>query len=1040
VGSSSKKPKQQVADYLMSLHAGVCHTVDAIKRIRVNEKDGWSGKITSNTTLNINLPSLFGGNKKEGGLVGLVEVLFGNADQVLPDRLIAKMGQGADGTPGFRGITSLFFTGGGAESAAGFRWSSNSPYMRPVDVTVQRAPKGFYPAKALIPAGVDVAATTELIARHTSTYSAAGPVRTPQVAFITSDQVHFHVSQWTSASPTLPTSWNKYDFSRQGFGAASSVLEYGPVDYDPPEQGTSDRADAFWASRFDISGSNTYPAGASGAVASERGGICAGIYSNQLFLKLPPTAPPGAIPTNVSAQNARTVAVGPDGKVYTVQHSETLPIVTIRVYSGTTLELLNTVTLGGFATNGNYLASAESGVLYILRRGNNYYPGSSIFHTGLWTVDLSTWTSSGPFLLPATLTGTVTNEDFRVFGDTVVRGYSDYNTRTMYAEWIRMIPPVYTRADANPAHIIFECLTNNDWGIGLPSAMLDIPSFVAAADILYDEALGLSMMWSTQTNIESFVNDVLGHIDGTYGVDPQTGKIYLSLIRGGYSTGDLFRLTPDNCTLTRFQRKSLSETINEVVVTWTNPLNEQEETVTVHDLANYSSQGVLNSSSSNYYGVRSAELATRLALRDLSRAAAPMASFEADVDRSGWSVKPGDPVLLTYPEYGISELPVRVTSVNYGRPGASKVQITMVEDVFSTPSTAYVDISGSLNEGPSTWNPAPLTYFLGGSAPYYFVSREIGSSAALAMDASEAYMALLGAANGISGIEVLTPTTDALGYTVYENQGSIEPAGRAATSSALALEAISTGVTFTGITGSVSPVAGLFLWIGSGDPATSELAVISEVGSGLTLKRGLLDTTPKAWPAGTTVWLITPGSDITDPDLRLAGQTVSYKLLPRSPRAILDESWAPVVTATSDDRQHLPYRPANVTINGSYWPSQTMYPLVVAFARRNRITEEPVVRSWTDADVTPEAGQTVTATLRRVDTNAVLAETTGITGTSVSLDSTYSGEVTLTLTSVRDGLSSYQPFVHRFTLTALRKTETGETRILESGETRILEN
>ena len=43
------------------------------------------------------------------------------------------------------------------------------------------------------------------------------------------------------------------------------------------------------------------------------------------------------------------------------------------------------------------------------------------------------------------------------------------------------------------------------------------------------------------------------------------------------------------------------------------------------------------------------------------------------------------------------------------------------------------------------------------------------------------------------------------------------------------------------------------------------------------------------------------------------------------------------------------------------------------------------------------------------------------------------------VTSARDGLSSYQPFTHTFTLLTRRITETGEDRITEDGESRILE-
>lgn len=1040
---SSKKPEQQVADYMMSIHFGVAHEVDSIERVKINDKVAFEGRQSSNTTLSINLPNLFGGAKKEGGARGLIEVLMGAADQLLPTRLALKLGGTPDSIPAFRGITSLFFTGGGTQASEGFYWTSNSPYLRPVDVTVRRSPKGFYPAKALIPEGLDMAATSEVLARHTATYYPPGAYTIPRVAFISPDRVDFHLAQWTSAFPTLPANWSKYEFAKSGFVGEFMVPEYGPVSPGgPPGPGTSDNPNAFWAAASDISGSDTYPGDSTNIPVCERGGVCAGLSAGRLFVKLPPSAAPGSTPVNVSAEGAQALAVGPDGKIYTLWHDSSLASVTVRVYQGAALDLVKTITLSGFISGvDRYLISAETDTLYIIRNGNHSYPGASGSYVGLWTIDLLTWTVSGPSLLPPTLSSTLDNIniDFRVFGDVVVRGYSDYSSHTLWAEWIRIIPPKYTREDANPAHIIFECLTNTDWGLGLPVSQIDVASFTAAADTLYAEGLGLSMLWSNPSDLESFINDILGHIDGSYGIDPATGKIYLSLVRGGYSTSGLFELTPDNCKVTRFQRKSLSETVNEVVVTWTNPENEQEETVTVHDLANYSMQGVLNSASSNYYGVRNGTLATRLALRDLTRGAAPLASVEVDADRAAWKKKPGEVVLLTYPEYGLVQLPLRVMSVNYGRPGASKVQLSLVEDVFDTPDSAYVEVSGSLDDN-AVAPPTALEFVQGGSAPYYLVSQELGSSEASATNADEAYsMILASSATQLSNIDMQVATTNALGTTEYMGDGSLIVSGRATLSAGLALE-VTSSLAFSGFSGNVPPSVGGLVWIGSGDPKLSELALISTIGATLSVFRGVLDTTPKVWPAGTQVWFITPGLDAYDDTARLNGQTVSYKLIPSNPGGTLNPAWAPVTTVTIDNRQHLPYRPANVKLNGVAWPSAAAGPVVVSWSRRNRLLEDPVIRQWPDADVTPEAGQTVTATLRRVDTNAVLAETTGIAGTNVSLDSTYGGEVTLTLTSVRDGLSSYQPFVHQFTLATLRKTEAGETRVSESGETRILEN
>ena len=69
-----------------------------------------------------------------------------------------------------------------------------------------------------------------------------------------------------------------------------------------------------------------------------------------------------------------------------------------------------------------------------------------------------------------------------------------------------------TVAAMNPAHIIREALTNTLWGMGYNSGDLDNGSFTAAALALYNEGMGMCILWDTQKTIEDFVRLVLQHI------------------------------------------------------------------------------------------------------------------------------------------------------------------------------------------------------------------------------------------------------------------------------------------------------------------------------------------------------------------------------------------------------------------------------------------------------------------------------------------------------------------------------------------------
>lgn len=191
-GKSSSKTK--ISRYHMSQWWGVAMKVDAVLAVDYGEKTMWSGRITDTQTVSISNENLYGGDKKEGGVKGRMTVLMGDPQQVMPTALARRLGQQtSDYVPGFRGVTTLFFTGtgggtvtgyngkpvignqygvdvhdiiGGASvwdwafgrvdakgivaASAGFYWTANSPYLKQLAVTVERVPRQLDPATAAI--------------------------------------------------------------------------------------------------------------------------------------------------------------------------------------------------------------------------------------------------------------------------------------------------------------------------------------------------------------------------------------------------------------------------------------------------------------------------------------------------------------------------------------------------------------------------------------------------------------------------------------------------------------------------------------------------------------------------------------------------------------------------------------------------------------------------------------------------------------------------------------------------------------------------
>lgn len=122
-------PKQKITigyKYFLGVHFVLClGPVDYIRRIRVDKRTAWDGLANSGQIV-INKPTLFGSEKREGGISGTIDVLIGSDDQTANDYLAAKT---SAPTPAYRGVTGLvlrqFYIG-------------NSVSLRPFDMDIQR--------------------------------------------------------------------------------------------------------------------------------------------------------------------------------------------------------------------------------------------------------------------------------------------------------------------------------------------------------------------------------------------------------------------------------------------------------------------------------------------------------------------------------------------------------------------------------------------------------------------------------------------------------------------------------------------------------------------------------------------------------------------------------------------------------------------------------------------------------------------------------------------------------------------------------------
>jgi hypothetical protein len=276
----------------------------------------------------------------------------------------------------------------------------------------------------------------------------------------------------------------------------------------------------------------------------------------------------------------------------------------------------------------------------------------------------------------------------------------------------------------NPAHIVYECLTNREWGRGLAREVINEASFTIAADLLFNEGFGLCIKWARRDEISNFIQSVLDHIGATLYTDRTTALLTLTLIRGDYVMSSLPLYDPSNGLL-EIREASVSSfgpLVNEMMVSYHDPISDKDKSVTVQSVgALQASGGRFRSVKRTYSGLPSADLATRVAHRDLKASGVALRRFTLICDRRAYATVPGSVIRVRDLPRGIPEMAVRVGRVETGTQQDGKITLTVVQDVFSFPLTSF---TGS---EPARWIPPNIKPCLGRhrvfEVPYAMLAR-----------------------------------------------------------------------------------------------------------------------------------------------------------------------------------------------------------------------------------------------------------------------------------------------------------------------------
>lgn len=487
------------------------------------------------------------------------------------------------------------------------------------------------------------------------------------------------------------------------------------------------------------------------------------------------------------------------------------------------------------------------------------------------------------------------------------------------------------RGDANPMNVIYEILTDTDYGLSTPPAKIAIAEFITAGDQLYTEGLGFSMTLDRAKAARNVINEVERLVDGVL-YQTVDGLFHFALVRDDYDPETLQVFDESNITEVKsYTRASWTETHNSVMVRYSDRTNGYKETGAVaQDMANIQIQGREVRAQVNFPGVKHPDTAAIVAARELNQMSFPLARVTFMANRDAWGLVPGGVIKWNWARYGISGMILRVAEISHGSITDEKIRVIAYQDIFSLSQANFIGGGPSLSQGVTTEPQAATNERVLGLPRWFILTDDKVNSATVGQralhiteapddvtTAFDAYLDLGGSDFQLVGrAQSMTPTGQ-LQATYSESAG----AGGAIDVTGFTLESVRWGNTPAETTPNSILEFGYGLLLIDDEILAFEDVVDNgdDTYDIARIHRSLLDTVQAEHLIGATVWFIRLGNAVTSVDL--SGGPLTFRNLTHSVGGVLDIGDASDIVHTLDDRQNLPLRPGYVRVNGSFYPT-----------------------------------------------------------------------------------------------------------------------
>lgn len=590
------------------------------------------------------------------------------------------------------------------------------------------------------------------------------------------------------------------------------------------------------------------------------------------------------------------------------------------------------------------------------------------------------------------------------------------------AVWQPSLAVIWLRSNMikamNPAHIIYECLTNRDWGRGHSRARIGEVGFLAAAQTLYNENLGLCMRWARQDELSAFIQEVIDHIGGSLYLDRTTGLFELSLLRGDYDPEAIPLFTYDTGLLSIEEDETAAgdDIINETIVNWRDPIKNDDRQVRIHNLASVQATGAIKSTTTTYDGLPTSELALRIAQRDLKGSATTLKRYKIILDRRAWRLIPGAVFRINAADKNIFNVVLRAGKVAEASVPDGRITVDAVLDVFGLPSASFIDGQDSEWQPPDRSAVIPAHRLLR-EATYGEVSRRFSESDLAALPDTAGFIATAAdKPTALSQSYRIATRTGSEAFVEY-NSGVFTPMGY-----------LSSTIGFYSTTIAFEQGADLgMVNVGETVQIENEICRLDDITTEdgitgtITIARGCQDTLPATHAAGTPIFFLGQrgGGDTQE---YAQGETVDVKMLTVTSSQKLELDLAPTDSIVIAARQARPWPPANLKVGGTPFANVTVATgsIALTWAHRDRTLILDQLVEHGAGSVGPEAGTTYRVRVYNSIGSGTPKRTVDVSGaswtytTGMAIDDVITDVVIFEIEARRSGIASQ--FKYRFSL------------------------